>query len=114
VTNNGSEVHVTHLSDPELVGRTLQGDTTAFGPERFGNWLCIIARNECLLYLRQVHAIEASGRAFYDQACLGQAHLVPVEQQQELRHQQDYHERLGAAALRKEPSGAYPSLSERV
>jgi len=30
VTNSGSEVHVTHLSDPELVRRTLQGDITAF------------------------------------------------------------------------------------
>jgi RNA polymerase sigma factor (sigma-70 family) len=152
VTHSGSEVHVTHLSDPELVRRTLQGDTTAFGilverykqvvygvcvsllgdfalaqdlaqdaflrafqhvhrlamPERFGNWLCIIARNECLLYLRQVHATEASGRAFYDQASWGQAHLVSVEQQQELRHQQDYHERLGAAALQ-----ALQTLSEK-
>jgi len=152
VPNSGSEAHVTHLSDPELVRRTLQGDTTAFGtlverykqvvygvcvsllgdfalaqdlaqdaflkafqhvhrlamPERFGNWLCIIARNECLLYLRQVHATEALGRAFYDQACLGQAHLVPVEQQQELQHQQDYHERLGVAALQ-----ALQTLSEK-
>jgi RNA polymerase sigma factor (sigma-70 family) len=152
VANSGSEAHVTHVSDPELVRRTLQGDTTAFGtlverykqavygvcvsllgdfalaqdlaqeaflkafqhvhrlamPERFGNWLCIIARNECLLYLRQVHATEASGHAFYDQACSGQAHLVPVEQQQELRHQQDYHERLGAAALQ-----ALQTLSEK-
>ena len=102
----GSEAHVTHLSDPELVRRTLQGDTTAFGtlverykqvvygvcvsllgdfalaqdlaqdaflkafqhvhrlamPERFGNWLCIIARNECRLYLRQAHATGAPGR----------------------------------------------------
>jgi len=32
------------------------------------------------------------GHAFYDQASSGQAHLVPAEQQQELRHQQDYHE----------------------
>jgi RNA polymerase sigma factor (sigma-70 family) len=143
---------VTHLSDPELVRRTLQGDTAAFGtlverykqvvygvcvsllgdfalaqdlaqdaflkafqhvhrlamPERFGNWLCIIARNECLLYLRQVHATEASGRAFYDRVCSDQAHLVPVEQQQELQHQQDYHERLGVAALQ-----ALQTLSEK-
>jgi len=152
VTNSGSEAHVMHLSDPELVRRTLQGDTTAFGtlverykqvvygvcvsllgdfalaqdlaqdaflkafqhvhrlamPERFGNWLCIIARNECLLYLRQVHATEASGRAFYDRVCSDQAHLVPVEQQQELQHQQDYHERLGVAALQ-----ALQTLSEK-
>jgi DNA-directed RNA polymerase specialized sigma subunit len=33
---------------------------------------------------------------------------VPAEQQQELRHQQDYHERLGAAALR-----ALQTLSEK-
>jgi RNA polymerase sigma factor (sigma-70 family) len=152
VTNSGSEAHVTHLSDLELVRSTLQGDTTAFGtlverykqvvygvcvsllgdfalaqdlaqdaflkafqhvhrlamPERFGNWLCIIARNECLLYLRQVHATEASGRAFYDRVCSDQAHLVPVEQQQELQHQQDYHERLGVAALQ-----ALQTLSEK-
>jgi RNA polymerase sigma factor (sigma-70 family) len=143
---------VTHLSDPELVRRTLQGDTAAFGtlverykqvvfgvcvsllgdfalaqdlaqdtflkafqhvhrlamPERFGNWLCIIARNECRLYLRQAHASEAPRRTFYDQASSGQAHLVPAEQQQELRHQQDYHERLGAAALQ-----ALQTLSEK-
>jgi len=123
---------MTHLSDPELVRRTLQGDTTAFDtlverykqvvygvcvsllgdfalaqdlaqdaflkafqhmhrlamPERFGNWLCIIARNECRLYLRQAHATVAPGRIFYDQASSDQAHLVPAEQQQELRHQQ--------------------------
>ena len=141
-----------HLSDPELVRRTLQGDTTAFDtlverykqvvygvcvsllgdfalaqdlaqdaflkafqhmhrlatPERFGNWLCIIARNECRLYLRQTHAMAAPGRTFYDQASSGQAHLVPAEQQQELRHQQDYQERLGAAALQ-----ALATLSEK-
>src|SRR2546428_63565 len=152
VTNSGSEAHVTHLSDPELVRRTLQGDTAAFGtlverykqvvygvcvsllgdfalaqdlaqeaflkafqhvhrlamPERFGNWLCIIARNECRLYLRQAHATVAPGRTFYDQASSGQAHLVPAEQQQELRHQQDDHERLGAAALQ-----ALQTLSEK-
>jgi RNA polymerase sigma-70 factor (ECF subfamily) len=106
---------VTHLSDSELVRRTLQGDTAAFGtlverykqvvygvcvsllgdfalaqdlaqdvflkafqhvhrlamPERFGNWLCIIARNECRLYLRQAHATVAPGRAFYDQVSSG-------------------------------------------
>jgi RNA polymerase sigma factor (sigma-70 family) len=143
---------VTHLSDPELVRHTLQGDTAAFGtlverykqvvygvcvsllgdfalaqdlaqdiflkafqhvhrlamPERFGNWLCIIARNECRLYLRQAHASAAPGRTFYDQASSGQAHLVPAEQQQELRHQQDYDERLGAAALQ-----ALQTLSEK-
>src|SRR6266571_746310 len=48
------------------------------------------------------------GHAFYDQASSGQAHLVPAEQQQELRHQQDYHERLGAAALQ-----ALQTLSEK-
>jgi len=102
VTNSGSEAHVTHLSDPELVRRTLQGDTAAFGtlverykqvvygvcvsllgdfalaqdlaqeafpkafqhvhrltmPEHFGNWLCIIARNEMTLstsHIRTAH-----------------------------------------------------------
>jgi RNA polymerase sigma factor (sigma-70 family) len=143
---------MTHLSDPELVRRTLQGDTTAFDtlverykqvvygvcvsllgdfalaqdlaqdaflkafqhvhrlamPERFGNWLCIIARNECRLYLRQAHAPGAPGRTFYDQVASEQAHLVPAEQQQELRHQQDYHERLGVAALQ-----ALATLSEK-
>lgn len=143
---------MTHLSDPELVRRTLRGDTTAFDtlverykqvvygvcvsllgdfalaqdltqdaflkafqhvhrlttPERFGNWLCIIARNECRLYLRQAHATVAPGRIFYDQVSSGQAHLVPAEQQQELRHQQDYQERLGAAALQ-----ALATLSEK-
>ena len=152
VTSSGTEARMTHPSDPELVRRTLQGDTTAFDtlverykqvvygvcvsllgdfalaqdlaqdaflkafqhvhrlttPERFGNWLCIIARNECRLYLRQARATVAPRRTFYDQVSSGQAHLVPAEQQQELRHQQDYQERLGAAALQ-----ALATLSEK-
>ena len=29
MTNSGSEAHVTHLTDPELLRRTLQGDSAA-------------------------------------------------------------------------------------
>ena len=152
VTSSGTEARMTPPSDPELVRRTLQGDTTAFDtlverykqvvygvcvsllgdfalaqdlaqdaflkafqhvhrlttPERFGNWLCIIARNECRLYLRQARATVTPRRTFYDQVSSGQAHLVPAEQQQELRHQQDYQERLGTAALQ-----ALATLSEK-
>jgi RNA polymerase sigma factor (sigma-70 family) len=69
-------------------------------PARFGNWLRIIAVNECRLYLRRQQATVRPERPFYEQASWGQAHSLSVEQQQEMHQQQDEHDRLGVAALR--------------
>jgi RNA polymerase sigma factor (sigma-70 family) len=77
-------------------------------PARFGHWLRIIAVNECRLYLRQARSALVPVHTFYDQAPLCQAHLLPMEQQQELRQQQDYQDRLGVAALQ-----ALGALSEK-
>jgi DNA-directed RNA polymerase specialized sigma24 family protein len=46
-------------------------------PERFGNWLRIIAVNECRLYLRRARAAPMFGRTLYTQVLGGQAHLTP-------------------------------------
>ena len=69
-------------------------------PARFGNWLRIIAVNECRLYIRRKQATVRPERPFYEQVSWGQAHRMSVEQQQELHQQQDEHDRLGVAALR--------------
>ena len=69
-------------------------------PARFGNWLRIIAVNECRLYIRRKQATVRPERPFYEQVSWGQAHRMSVEQQQELYQQQDEHDRLGVAALR--------------
>ena len=69
-------------------------------PARFGNWLRIIAVNECRLYLRRQQATIRPERPFYEQVSWSQAHRLSVEQQQELHQQQDEHDRLGVAALR--------------
>jgi len=69
-------------------------------PARFGNWLRIIAVNECRLYIRRKQATVRPERPFYEQAPWDQAHRMSVEQQQELHQQQDEHDRLGVAALR--------------
>src|SRR6266545_189510 len=69
-------------------------------PARFGNWLRIIAVNECRLYLRRKQATVRPERPFYDQVSWGQVHSLSVEQQQEMYQQQDEHDRLGVAALR--------------
>jgi RNA polymerase sigma factor (sigma-70 family) len=69
-------------------------------PARFGNWLRIIAVNECRLYIRRQQATMRPERPCSEQVFWGQAHRMSVEQQQELHQQQDEHERLGVAALR--------------
>ena len=63
-------------------------------PERFGNWLRIIAVNECRLYLRRVRSTHLPVPAL-----VPQAHSMSVEAQQEWQQQQDYRERLRLAAL---------------
>ena len=68
-------------------------------PERFGNWLRIIAVNECRLHLRRARSALMPGRVLYPQVLEGQAHLAPVDEQQEWHQQQDYTERLRVAAL---------------
>jgi len=68
-------------------------------PARFGNWLRIIAVNECRLYVRRRQTTVRPERPFYEQASWGQAHRLSAEQQQELRQQQDEHDQLGVAAL---------------
>jgi RNA polymerase sigma factor (sigma-70 family) len=68
-------------------------------PARFGNWLRIIAVNECRLYIRRQQATVRPARPFDEQVSWGQAHCLSVEQQQELHQQQDEHDRLGVAAL---------------
>jgi RNA polymerase sigma factor (sigma-70 family) len=68
-------------------------------PERFGNWLRIIAVNECRLHLRRARAAHLSVRALTDQGLDGQAHLTSVDAQQEWQQQQDYTEWLRVAAL---------------
>jgi RNA polymerase sigma factor (sigma-70 family) len=144
MTSNQPEAPMTHDSDMDLVTRTLQGDSVAFGtlveryqravyavcvsilhdfdlardltqeaflkalqhlprlaiPARFGNWLRIIAMNECRLYIRRRQATMRPERPFYEQVSWGQAHRMSVEQQQELHQQQDEYDRLGVAALR--------------
>ena len=47
-------------------------------PERFGNWLRIIAVNECRLYLRRARSTPLPGPARAPQA-----HIMSVEAQQE-------------------------------
>jgi len=69
-------------------------------PARFGNWLRIIAVNECRLYIRRKQATMRPERPFYEQVSWGQAHRMSVEQQQELHQRQDEHDQLGVAALR--------------
>jgi RNA polymerase sigma factor (sigma-70 family) len=76
-------------------------------PERFGNWLRIIAVNECRLYLRRARATHLPGRLLTEQTLAPQAHLMSVDAQQEWQQQQDYTERLRVAALQ-----ALGSLSE--
>ena len=77
-------------------------------PARFGNWLRIIAVNECRLYLRRARAALPSGHVLHDQTPPSQAHLLPVDEQQALGQQQEYQERLGVAALQ-----ALGTLSEK-
>ena len=156
---------MTHDSDMDLVTRTLQGDSVAFGtlveryqravyavcvsilhdfdlaqdltqeaflkalqhlhrlaiPARFGNWLRIIAMNECRLYIRRRQATIRPEHPFYEQVSWGQAHRMSVEQQQELHQQQDEHDRLGVAspavvgtAVRRSSPGLHTALSQRL
>jgi adenylate cyclase len=76
-------------------------------PERFGNWLRIIAVNECRLYLRRTRSAQRPARLFPAQTA-SQTHVLPVDEQCEFYVQQDYHDRLGMAALH-----ALGSLSEK-
>ena len=78
-------------------------------PARFGNWLRIIAVNECRLYIRRKQATVRPERPFYEQVSWGQAHRLSVEQQQELHQQQDEHDRLGVAALGVGTTVRHPS-----
>jgi RNA polymerase sigma factor (sigma-70 family) len=68
-------------------------------PERFGNWLRIIAVNECRLYLRRARSTHLPVQAFGNQPLAPQVHRMSVEAQQEWHQQQDYTERLRLAAL---------------
>lgn len=76
-------------------------------PERFSNWLRIIAVNECRLYLRRTRSAQSPVRLLPAHTA-SQAHLLPVEEQCEWYLQQDYRDRLGMAALH-----ALGSLSEK-
>ena len=49
-------------------------------PARFGNWLRIIAVNECRLYLRRTRAALPAGHVLHDQTPPSQAHLLPVDE----------------------------------
>jgi RNA polymerase sigma factor (sigma-70 family) len=68
-------------------------------PTRFGNWLRIIAANECRLYLRRQRSTAMPLPPLANPLSHCQTHQVSVEQQQELAQQQDEQERLGTAAL---------------
>ena len=61
-------------------------------PERFGNWLRIIAANECRLHLRRNRPVAAPDAAPSE-------HLLPPDQQTDAEDQRAGQERLESAAL---------------
>ena len=68
-------------------------------PTHFGTWLRVIAVNECRLYMRQARSTQALRRVHCDVMGSPPAHLLPADQQWELRQQRDAHDRLAMAAL---------------
>jgi len=68
-------------------------------PERFGNWLRIIAVNECRRYLRRKRPRFVPVSEIGEGDVVLSEHLLPVDQQHDLQDQQREREHLEAAAL---------------
>ena len=68
-------------------------------PARFGNWLRIIAVNECRLYLRRAHPDFVPVSRIHEAEAAPSEHLLPADQQRDVREQRVGRERLETAAL---------------
>ena len=67
-------------------------------PARFGNWLRVIATNECRLHLRRGRVDGASVRLWEMEEGIAD-HLLPADQQRDLQEQREEREHLEETAL---------------